>query len=114
MNWLPEGKLMWSQIKALSNEHNCELSIISSPGTVRGSDFVKVATKGKPLWVKKELGDIPLILECEKEKYADKNSILIDDYTKNIDKWTEKGGIGILHKIAFQTISELTNILKYK
>lgn len=42
----------------------------------------------------------------EKQNYSDQGSILIDDM-KNIDEWLLRGGIGILHISAENTIKEL-------
>lgn len=43
----------------------------------------------------------------QKSKYADENSILIDDREKCIIPWVDAGGIGILHKNVFTTIENL-------
>lgn len=57
-------------------------------------------------------------LECivvskspDKAEYAHPYSILIDDRSKSIDPWVAKGGIGILHTSAEDTIAQLTAIL---
>lgn len=56
-------------------------------------------------------------LECivvskspDKAEYAHPYSILIDDRAKSIDPWVAKGGIGILHTSAEDTIAQLTAI----
>ena len=46
----------------------------------------------------------------QKQLYAKKNTILIDDYIRNIKEFNAKGGIGIRHKTASQTISELKKL----
>lgn len=43
-----------------------------------------------------------------KKTFANKNSLLVDDYTRNIHEWISNGGIGILHT----DIQTTTNILK--
>lgn len=47
----------------------------------------------------------------EKKQFAvcpqGKPNILIDDYVKNINEWTEAGGIGILHTDASTTIQRM-------
>jgi hypothetical protein len=62
--------------------------------------------------VDRELPGTPLVLEYSynKQKYSNKNSILIDDRKSNIDQWIEKGGIGILHENTEKTINELISI----
>ena len=46
----------------------------------------------------------------DKAKYANKDSILIDDRKQNIDHWIESGGIGILHTSAKDTIKQLKKL----
>ena len=46
-----------------------------------------------------------------KAKYADPNSILIDDTFVNIEEWNKAGGVGIFHKNALDTISILNTLL---
>ena len=45
-----------------------------------------------------------------KPDYASPTSILIDDYPKNIKEWENKGGIGIVHKSAEQTLRALEKL----
>ena len=46
-----------------------------------------------------------------KAKYADENSIIIDDTESVIDDWKKAGGTGILHKDALTTIAILSTLL---
>lgn len=70
------------------------------------------ADSNKRDWVKRYLGDVPVITcyAVEKQKYAPGN-ILIDDTGRNIGQWIKQGGIGILHKNAKQTNKVLKEIL---
>jgi hypothetical protein len=45
-----------------------------------------------------------------KQNYSGKNKILIDDRPDNIEQWRSKGGIGILHTSAQDTIKQLQNL----
>jgi hypothetical protein len=72
---------------------------------------------GKRKWVKKHLGpvkEIYLVPRWEKQKWAlDKDgnpNILIDDYIKNIKEWRDKGGIGVHHTNALNTIRQLKQL----
>jgi len=38
-----------------------------------------------------------LCLREDKQKYANSNSILIDDRKDNIREWKQRGGIGVLY-----------------
>jgi phosphoglycolate phosphatase-like HAD superfamily hydrolase len=50
----------------------------------------------------------------DKQNYAGKNKILIDDLPSNITEWENKGGIGILHKRSNTTLKLLKSILYTK
>lgn len=101
MDWKPDGKLLWQFILPYKP------IILSKP--IR-SNACKI---GKKIWIHKHLGkDVPYILEPEKEKYADKTSILIDDDIKNAYPWKNAGGISILHKNTKETIGKLKNFLR--
>jgi len=97
MPWMTDGKKLWNYVKKFNP------TILTTPAK---SKFCK---EGKKIWIARELGeDIPYIFEKEKWKYADMNSILIDDYHKKIDDWINKGdGIGILFTSADETIKKL-------
>lgn len=99
LKWLPGGKDLWRSLKEFKP------TILSSPSRHEDS------RSGKRIWVRRELGkSIPLILESQKEKYADKDSILIDDLHKNIKNFKEKGGLGILHKSNENTLNQLASL----
>ena len=62
--------------------------------------------------MKQWLPNTPLILcpAIEKQKYADPNSILIDDNSGNIERWKAAGGIGIRFYNTSQTIKDLQKL----
>ena len=64
------------------------------------------------MFAKKKLPTSKLILAFahQKKDYANENSILIDDRSKNIDQWRAAGGIGILHTDAASTIEKLKEL----
>lgn len=100
LEWLPGGKELWKALKGFKP------TILSSPSRHESS------REGKRIWVRRELGkNVPLILESQKEKYADKDSILIDDLHKNILAFRKKGGLGILHVSAESTLSTLVDLI---
>ena len=100
MKFLPDGRELWDAIKKYKP------TILTSPSNHPSS------VEGKKEWLKENLPDVPYIIEKHKEKYAGKNKILIDDREKNIKRWEEAGGIGILHKNAEDTIDKLEKIMK--
>jgi len=106
MPWMPGGQELWEYI----SKYN--VKILTSPSTF---EFAK---KGKLTWISENLNPKPseIIFEQTGNKHnviKDKsyneirNSILIDDYFRNIAPWKEIGAIGITHKSAQSTISIL-------
>lgn len=66
----------------------------------------------KRQWIKNYIGEHVKVICClskDKQNYVREKGkdILIDDREPVIQKWQEKGGIGILHTSAQNTISEL-------
>ncbi len=89
---------LWNFVKS----HNPK--ILSAPAR-----RIPFCTDGKKKWIQKNLGSVESIFvrASDKAQYANSNSILIDDLEKNIKNWNDKGGIGILHKSAEDTIKQL-------
>lgn len=74
---------------------------------------------GKKKWCLKHIGVSDDKIICvpkssTKQNYAQKNRILIDDLPSNIHEWENKGGIGVLHKNANDTVKFLKNLLYTK
>lgn len=102
MPWMKDGRKLWNYVK------NMNVKILSSP-----SRSLPDSNKGKKIWVQALLKPTPeLILKRarEKQKYAAKNAILIDDKKSNILQWNAAGGTGIYHISANNTIKELKNL----
>lgn len=100
MPWMSDGKQYWDYIKGYKP------ILLSSPSRSQTSRL------GKRLWVRNNLPGTKLILAQAKDKqnYAQKNRILIDDRPSNIDQWRASGGIGILHTSAADTIRQLKEL----
>jgi hypothetical protein len=75
------------------------------------SSGMQQAAEGKTIWKNRELGEHVPIITClsrYKPKHMKaKGDFLIDDMQKNIDRWNEAGGVGILHTCAASTIEKL-------
>jgi 5'(3')-deoxyribonucleotidase len=99
MNWMPDGRELWEAIEIYKP------TILSAPSRHKDSII------GKKEWLKNNLPDVPYIIDQDKASHAGKDSILIDDREKNIKKWEEAGGIGILHKDAKSTIDKLNRAI---
>jgi hypothetical protein len=99
--WMPDGHQLWDYIKKYNP------ILLSSPSTSESSRI------GKRLWVKKYLPGTKLILAFpdQKANYSGEGKILIDDRLEpNIQMWRSKGGIGIHHTSASDTISQLKEL----
>jgi len=88
--WMPNGQRLWEVLAP----HNP--NILTTPMGY-GSEI------GKQAWIDNNLNPPPQKVFMSREKYnwANKNSILIDDWTKNTVPWAEEengNGIAILHK----------------
>lgn len=103
MEWMNDGKSLWNFIKPYNP------TLLSSVP----AGILNKGRTGKERWTQRELGNIPLIVVPSngKSKYANKNSILIDDIEKNINAWERSNGIGILHENSQDTIEQLKKIL---
>ena len=99
MKWMEDGKTLWEYLV----ENHQDVELLSSPSRSEHSRL------GKHLWVRNhKLGvKLNLAYSKNKQKYAASNHILIDDRKDNIEDWESKGGIGILHTSAAETITQL-------
>ncbi len=100
MSWMPDGKKLWEYIKKYKP------TLLSAPSKKATSRY------GKRLWVEKNLPGSKLILapRAHKKNYAEPNHILIDDRVDTINEWIQKGGVGIVHTSAEQTINSLKKL----
>jgi|TARA_B110000908_G_C10089623_1_gene373408 FMN phosphatase YigB (HAD superfamily) len=84
MPWMQNGQDLWNFI----SKYNPEL--LTSPSRDNTSRL------GKQLWAKKHLNPKPKVIfaySADKQRYANENSILIDDKPSNIEQWRAAGGI---------------------
>ena len=98
--WMLDGKALWSYISKYKPD------LLSAPSQKASSRY------GKRLWVSENVPGAKLILADRerKQNYSKKNSILIDDRPDTISEWNAKGGIGILHTSATNTIEKLKEL----
>lgn len=86
MKFMPQGQQLWDFIKPYQPD------LLTSPSRDNGSRL------GKNIWVKNHLNPKPKTIfsySADKQRYANENSILIDDKKSNIEEWASKGGIAI-------------------
>jgi len=103
LEWKSDGPLLWQYIKKYRP------NILSSPSRSASS------REGKKAWIKSHIPatqyrEILLYPRHEKQLFSGDNHILIDDLEQTINEWNNKGGIGILHTSATNTIKELKKL----
>ena len=87
MPWMLQGKKLWDFIKPYQPD------LLTSPSRHDTSRL------GKNLWVRNNLNPKPKVIfaySADKQRYANENSILIDDKKSNINEWASKVGIAIM------------------
>ena len=102
MNWMPGAQKMWNVISKYGPR------ILSSPADNEESPA------GKLKWIKANIpSKTPEVIfrkSTQKQEFSGPNKILIDDLKRNIDQWTARGGIGILHVSPQSTIKQLADL----
>jgi len=102
LDWMPDGQELWRYIKKYKP------NILSAPSQDPSSKI------GKEAWLKMNLQNsfkkAYFYNRANKQLFAEPNRILIDDMQKTIDEWNAKGGIGIFHSSAANTITELKKL----
>ena len=101
------SKQLWKYIKQYDPH------ILSACPSVCNKD--KAVIKGKTLWCEKNLGipksQVNIVQRREKQNFAGKDVILIDDHKKNIREWESAGGTGVLHVNVRTTIKQLKGLI---
>jgi phosphoglycolate phosphatase-like HAD superfamily hydrolase len=102
LDWMPDGQELWNYIKKYKP------NILSAPSQDPSSRV------GKEAWVKINLQNsynkLYLYSRANKQLFSEPNRILIDDMKQTIDEWNAKGGIGIYHTSAADTIKQLKKL----
>ena len=101
MKWMPEGQRLWNFISPYKPD------LLTSPSRDNASRL------GKQLWAKNNLSPKPKVIMAyskDKQRYANENSILIDDKKSNINEWRAAGGIAF--RVRKGDISDAINGLK--
>jgi len=99
--WMPDGKTLWSFIAPYKPY------VLTAPSLDPGSKIAKRE------WVERELPEAKNVYfrkAALKPEFSGKNRILIDDREDTIEGWIAKGGIGIYHTSAANTINQLKDL----
>jgi hypothetical protein len=107
LDWTSGGQEMWSFI----NENFLRVKILSALG--KSDKIDRQTTRGKLMWLRSnapelQLDDIILVENKHRKRhYSKPGDIIIDDTLVVIEEWNQKGGIGIFHETASNTIAKL-------
>jgi hypothetical protein len=99
--WMPDGKTLWNYISPYKPY------VLTAPSLDPGSKIAKRE------WVERELPEAKNVYFRKaqlKPEFSGKNRILIDDREDTIESWIAKGGIGIHHTSAANTIKQLKDL----
>ena len=105
--WTSDGKTLWNYIKKYKPH------ILSAY-----TDVDPNCISGKKKWARRNLGLGPnrlaLVKRSNKQNYAQTGyrspAVLIDDYKPNVEQFRRRGGIGIHHTSASNSIRELKKL----
>ena len=103
---MEDGYELYEGLIILQKEYKFNISLL----TAVGQHHSDIAIKQKMAWAKKHIPIIPfnyVIRSHHKANFAEMNTLLVDDRQKALKPFLEKGGKGILHTSANETISEL-------
>lgn len=108
LEWLPGSENMWNYITS----NFMKVKILSAMG--KWNKINNDVYRGKHMWLNRHIPslreqDIILVEDKhKKQEYSKSGDIIIDDTKVVIDEWNNKGGIGLWHKSANETINNLT------
>ena len=106
LSWHEGGRNLW---KVITKNPNNTVHILSAYAS-----WDPNCKPGKKAWLKKNLKPSPsriyLVRRAEKQNFAEKNVILIDDHSRNIKEWSSAGGEAVLHINTSTTISKLKKL----
>ncbi len=113
LEWMPDGKQLWDYISPYNPYILTAPSVNHDlPADVKYKLSHNESKQGKTEWVKRldNMRELKFKASKFKKDLSKKGRILIDDRKPTIDGWNLKGGIGILHTSADDTIKQLQKL----
>ena len=111
--WMPDGPKLWNYISKYNPNVLTAPSVnFTIPKPERYNVSHNESMQGKTEWVKRldNMNRLYFRASAYKQHYSGPNKILIDDRQPTIDAWNSKGGIGIFHTSADNTIKQLQEL----
>jgi len=99
VEWTDDGKKLWRYLMTVRKP--VEL-LSSTTNKERKADWIKSTFKLPP--------PVTFRRSFDKHEFSEPGAVLIDNKPETIESWEEKGGIGILHKNADDTIKQLQKL----
>ena len=97
--WMPNGRRLWAAIAPYGpNILTTPMGNKEDPKSGYGSRIGKQAWIDKNLVEEMAMPPKEIFMSREKYRWANKNSILIDDFTKNTIPWGDHKGIALLYR----------------
>lgn len=107
MPWMKDGKQLWDGLNKFTKPTLLTQLLI---------DVYEISRHEKRTWVDRELGhDVECIVvhgEDGKFPHSAPGHILIDDSVAHRAPWVERGGIFILHRTAWESLTEFCRVWK--
>jgi len=98
LKFMPDAEILWEYTK----QYN--------PKFLTGAPSSELSRLHKKQWVAEKFGpqwETIVLPSKDKQKYAGPHKVIVDDHKDNIQRWTDAGGIGILHTDVHVTIQQL-------
>ena len=102
MEPMPDAFELWEYVKRHS-----PTVLTGVPSSVRGAE------RQKREWVRKFLGSGVCVICCasrDKWKYGGSGDVLVDDWKKYANLWTDMGGVFVLHCSAKESVQRLRGL----
>ena len=110
-----DAQMLVNGVIELSNLHNCEYGVLTAVPKLKRAPLAK---NNKIAWLDKHF---PMLLKNfnlgpwaeHKQFHCQVGDILIDDSELNIPQWISRGGVGILHTSAEESLEKLKLALSF-
>ena len=111
---MPDADELVNGVYTLAAQHGYSVGVLTALPRMQAFPFCE---EDKKLWLNDHW---PQLLHdfnigpyaVDKQKWAKPGQVLIDDRPMNIEQWRSKGGYGILHVSAKQSLGQLRKYLK--
>lgn len=113
---MPDADRLFHGVKRLQDRFGFEIGVLTA---IPLRISMPRAEKDKLAWVGRNYPELAKNFRIgphakNKQDHCKPGDVLIDDNRKNIDQWNDKGGIGIFHTNARDSVNMLAYVLEMK